>query len=150
MKLFAKIVNGCKPLTITRKSPILDVWVGSEFTSGDSLTLKCPQHILVRAPKKLIWLRNISNKTLWLKIFELLFPWKMFFGIMDIADFCHTDPGFLVIIVHCNVLAVFILITECHYGNSKSSHSFVTYGKFSEKLTFLTPWYVNVHVCIRG
>ena len=30
------------------------------------------------------------------------------------------------------------------------NHSFSTYEKFSEKLTFLTLWYLNVWVCIRG
>ena len=29
-------------------------------------------------------------------------------------------------------------------------HSFSTYVKFSEKLTFFTPWYVHVRVRIRG
>ena len=29
-------------------------------------------------------------------------------------------------------------------------HSFSTFEKFPEKLTFLTPWYKHVHVCIRG
>ena len=29
-------------------------------------------------------------------------------------------------------------------------HSFGTYVKFSEKLTFLTHWYTHVHVCIKG
>ena len=29
-------------------------------------------------------------------------------------------------------------------------HSFRTYATFSEKLTFLTPWYEHVQVCIRG
>ena len=29
-------------------------------------------------------------------------------------------------------------------------HSFSTYAKFSEKLTFLTPWYAHVRVHIRG
>ena len=34
MESFAKIVNGFKPLTIFAKLSILDVWLGSEYTSG--------------------------------------------------------------------------------------------------------------------
>ena len=33
-KLFAKIVNGLKSLTIFRESFIFDVWQGSEYNSG--------------------------------------------------------------------------------------------------------------------
>ena len=33
---------------------------------------------------------------------------------------------------------------------SLRDHPFSTYAKFSEKLTFLTPWYWYVRVCIRG
>ena len=37
--------------------------------------------------------------------------------------------------------------TQCH---CKRDHPLSTYAKFSEKLTFLTPWYVHVRVYIRG
>ena len=33
MELFAKIVNGWKPLFIFTKGSILDLWLGSEYTS---------------------------------------------------------------------------------------------------------------------
>ena len=39
MKLFAKTVNGYKPLTIFAESSILDVWQGSEYASDPSLLL---------------------------------------------------------------------------------------------------------------
>ena len=45
-------------------------------------------------------------------------------------------------IMDCKVIAVFAIHTR--------DHSFNTYTKFSEKLTFLTPWYAHVGVCIRG
>ena len=34
MKLLAKIVNGCKPLTIFTKSSFLVIWQGFEYASG--------------------------------------------------------------------------------------------------------------------
>ena len=34
MKLFAKIVNGLKPVTIFGKNSILDIWQGSEYSFG--------------------------------------------------------------------------------------------------------------------
>ena len=34
MELLAKIVNGWKPFTVFAKSSILDVWLGSEYTSA--------------------------------------------------------------------------------------------------------------------
>ena len=33
MELFVKIVNGLKPLTVFKKSSILDAWQGSEYVS---------------------------------------------------------------------------------------------------------------------
>ena len=47
---------------------------------------------------------------------------------------CHTDPDLLLILVHC---------IDCHYAKSKRGHSFSMYAKFSEKLTFLIPWYAH-------
>ena len=35
MKLFGKLVNGWKALTIFIKSPIFDVWLDSEYVSGE-------------------------------------------------------------------------------------------------------------------
>ena len=35
MELFAKIINGLKLLNILTKGSILDIWLGSEYTSGD-------------------------------------------------------------------------------------------------------------------
>ena len=37
MKLFAKIVNGLKPLATFAKSSILDFWLGSDCASVDVL-----------------------------------------------------------------------------------------------------------------
>ena len=34
--------------------------------------------------------------------------------------------------------------------NLRRDHSFSTYAKFSEKLTFLAPWYAHVRVRIKG
>ena len=34
MEYFAKVVNGWKPLTISLKSSILDVWQGAKYASG--------------------------------------------------------------------------------------------------------------------
>ena len=34
MEYFAKVVNGWKPLTISLKSSILDVWQDSKYASG--------------------------------------------------------------------------------------------------------------------
>ena len=35
-------------------------------------------------------------------------------------------------------------------GNIPKNHSFSTFAKFSEKLTFSTPWYEHVRVRIGG
>ena len=39
---------------------------------------------------------------------------------------------------------------RCRITTADWDHSFSTYAKFSEKLTFLTPWYAHVSVRIRG
>ena len=36
MELFAKIINGCKPLAIISKGSIVDVWPGFKYTFGIS------------------------------------------------------------------------------------------------------------------
>ena len=36
MDLFAKIANGISPLTVSVKRSISDVWLGSQYLSGDS------------------------------------------------------------------------------------------------------------------
>ena len=40
MELFAKIINGWKPLTIFAKTSILDVQIGSGCTPGSNMQIK--------------------------------------------------------------------------------------------------------------
>ena len=41
MKFLAKIINGIKPLAIFSKSPILDVWLGFEYTPMQIILVFC-------------------------------------------------------------------------------------------------------------
>ena len=38
-KIFAKIVNGWKPLTIFMENLILNIWLGSEYSTDGSLSM---------------------------------------------------------------------------------------------------------------
>ena len=54
MNLFPKIVNGLQPLTVSAKSPILDVWDGSQY-----LSIFC---LVVWKPNIVSSVRFFSNK----------------------------------------------------------------------------------------
>ena len=84
---------------------------------------------------------------------------------VNIKDQCHSDLLMTEITIHIAlsfILFLFIWTCAClmyysckssHLENSyelsdlRRDHSFSTYGKCSEKLTFLTPWYADVRTC---
>ena len=49
-----------------------------------------------------------------------------------------------------NESLIFFIVFCSNEKYYKRDHSFRTCAKFSEKLTFLSPWYANVRVRIRG
>ena len=53
----------------------------------------------------------------------------------------NISPSFIVILNNINFK---------FFEFVKRDHSFDTYAKFSEKVTFLTPWYAQVRLHIRG
>ena len=44
----------------------------------------------------------------------------------------------------------FVIIFRKSYEDIIRGHPLSTFAKFSEKLTFLIPWYAHVRVCLRG
>ena len=56
----------------------------------------------------------------------------------------------LIFFIHCNKEDAILQSNQRQIVIRKQDHAFSMYSKFSDKLTFLTPWNAHIRVRIKG